>query len=98
MKVYVTKRALIEGIIVGEATLTSQRDMVRVIGPSGVTVESPWSFGPCYHGEGREWHLTLEGAIAKAEDMRDKKIDALQKQIEKLKSLRFDKVETFQQP
>lgn len=42
-----------------------------------------------YHGEGKEWHRTRESAVAKAEEMRCKKIDSLKKQIEKLEKKRF---------
>lgn len=35
------------------------------------------------------WHLSLEDAKKRAEDMRRKKIASLEKQIEKLKSLQF---------
>ncbi|MFA5187135.1 MAG: hypothetical protein WC551_11685 [Patescibacteria group bacterium] len=38
----------------------------------------------------RDWHLTPEAAIAKAEAMRVKKIAALQKQIKKLESMAFE--------
>jgi predicted Rossmann fold nucleotide-binding protein DprA/Smf involved in DNA uptake len=36
-------------------------------------------------------HETREGAVAKAEQMRTKKIAALRKQIERLEKMRFDK-------
>ena len=41
--------------------------------------------------EGSEWHRTERGAIKRASEMRDAKITALQRQIAKLKALRFDK-------
>jgi hypothetical protein len=42
-----------------------------------------------YHGEGRDWHRTKDGAIARAEQMRVAKIAALKKQIAKLESTSF---------
>lgn len=42
-----------------------------------------------YHGEGNDWHRTKESAIAKAEEMRKKKIASLKKQIEKLEKMEF---------
>ena len=42
-----------------------------------------------FHGEGKEWHRTKEAAIAKAEEMRQKKIAGLKKQIERLEKLEF---------
>lgn len=41
------------------------------------------------HGEGREWHRTLEGARKRAEIMRMAKIANLKKQIAKLEKLKF---------
>lgn len=42
------------------------------------------------HGEGRDWHRTEAGAIARAEVMRKAKIASLQKQIAKLEKLSFN--------
>ena len=42
-----------------------------------------------FHGEGREWHRTQEGAIAKAEQMRQRKIASLKKSITKLEKMKF---------
>lgn len=39
-----------------------------------------------------EYHLTREAAIAKAEEMRTKKIASLKKQIKKLEAMDFTKV------
>lgn len=36
-----------------------------------------------------EWHRTREGAVAKAEEMRVARIASLEKQIAKLRKLRF---------
>lgn len=43
-----------------------------------------------YHGKGDEWHETKESAIAKAEEIRKKKINSLKKQIEKLEKMKFE--------
>lgn len=43
-----------------------------------------------YHGEGKEWHRTKKSAIKKAEEMRQKKIDSLKKQVEKLERMMFE--------
>lgn len=48
------------------------------------------SFPTYYHEEGKEWHRTKESAIAKAEEMRKKKIASLQKQIKKLENINFE--------
>jgi len=41
------------------------------------------------HNKGKEWYLSKDEAILKAEEMRKKKIDSLYQQIQKLESLNF---------
>jgi hypothetical protein len=41
------------------------------------------------HGEGRQWHRTREGAVLKAEAMRNAKIKSLEKSLAKLRALKF---------
>jgi hypothetical protein len=41
------------------------------------------------YGKGKTWHLTLEGAQARAEEMRIEKIKSLKKQIKKLEAMTF---------
>lgn len=82
MKVWITKYALTHGISECEAERCSNinNEMIEIIG-------SPYEY---YHGEGKEWHLTKESAINKAEEVRDKKIKTLQKQLEKLQNMKFE--------
>lgn len=77
--VYITKHALTKGICEMEVCDMSE-DGASVFGKA-------WD--EAYHGEGKEWHRTKEGAIKRAEEMRIKKIKLLEKQIEKLKALKF---------
>lgn len=42
------------------------------------------------YAHGSDWHHTLPGAIAKANEMRIKKIASLKKQIAKLEAMRFE--------
>ena len=79
MKVWITKYALTSGILEKE---------VKDFGDGSVR-EIENSFPIYYHGEGKEWHRTKESAIAKAEEMRKKKIASLKKQIEKLEKMEF---------
>lgn len=83
MKVYVTKYALTEGIkeMEVEECEASPR-MVRSVNPDRI-------FGIYFHGEGREWHKTVESAVAKAELMRLKKIQVLKKSLLKLEEMKF---------
>lgn len=81
MKVWITKYALTQGIIEKEAELCESYDgMIRVSG----------KFSYYLHGEGKEWHRTKESAIARAEEMRQKKIESLKKQIQKLEEMHFE--------
>lgn len=82
MKVWITKYALTKGIfeIEAERCITIDNDMIS---------EAGVNYNTCYHGEGRQWHLTKESAHKQALKMRDAKIKSLQKQIEKLNKLTF---------
>lgn len=73
-KVWVTKYALTRGIIETEGQI--DEDFPGILDAKGIT--------NYLHGEGNEWHRTKESAIAKAEEMRQKKIESLKSQIEKL--------------
>lgn len=73
MKVWITKYALTSGIIEINGEITD----------SGSVFDMGSSHPTYYHGEGKDWHRTKESAIAKAEEMRKKKIVSLKKQIKK---------------
>lgn len=78
MKVWITKYALTKGILIKEAEECDFNGMIKA------------KYGSYYHGEGREWHRTKESAIKKAEEMRQKKIQSLKNQIEKLEKMEFE--------
>lgn len=80
MKVWITKYALSKGIKEKEV---KQSDSF----PETVYGKDLYE---SYHGEGKEWHRTKESALARAEELRKKKIASLCKQIEKLEKLRFE--------
>lgn len=78
MKVYVTIYALTKGILVREGWKSATNDNVFfVAGPYGGFIN--------YYGS--EWHVEESAAIARAEEMRTKKIASLEKQIAKLRAL-----------
>lgn len=83
MKVFITKFALTKGIfeIEAERCMSVSPDMIKDV----AKVSSRY----WYHGEGNEWHSTMESAIKKAKEMRKAKIISLQKQIDKLDKLKF---------
>lgn len=80
---YITKYALTKGIIEdkGEIVFGSQGRMICVDRKDMYLIGKPF------------WHIREEDAIEHAENMRDKKIKSLEKQIEKLKNLKFKKNE-----
>lgn len=78
MKVYIVKYALSQGILEREAEECA-------ISPEMIRTDD----GAYYHGEGKDWTRTKKAAVARAEEMRLKKIDSLQKQIKKLENLKF---------
>lgn len=78
MKVWITKYALSKGIFTVDAEI-SQRGMAIVRGVNG-------NF---YHGEGREWHRSEDGAIARANQMCAAKIVSLASQLRKLEQMVF---------
>lgn len=86
MKVWITRYVLSEGIKESEAELCLDVD------ETGNTIKCKIGLGIEYyfHGEGKNWHKTKESAIKKAEEMRQKEIDSLKKQIQKLEKMRFD--------
>lgn len=81
MKVYITKYALTQGIYEAEAEECSGfNGMIKIDG----------EYPEYYHREGRDWCRTKEDAVKRAEEMREKRILSLKKQIEKLEKLRFE--------
>lgn len=79
IKVFVTKYALTDGIKTVDVVVSDSY-------PEMVT--GPGLFEH-YHGEGREWHRTMESAVAQAEKMRTRKIASMKKKLAKLENLKF---------
>jgi hypothetical protein len=87
MKAFITKYALSRGVGIQEI----EAEVCADINPEMIKDLSPerMRFNTCYHGKGREWCSTREDAVKRAEEMRTKKIAALEKQIKKLKAMTF---------
>ena len=79
MKVWIVKYALTKGLFEIEG---------KEFGVDGISQEST-NWPTHYHGEGIEWCRTKEEAVQVAEKMRQKKIASLERQIEKLKKMKF---------
>ncbi len=78
MRAWVTKYALTAGILEVDAERCTDRM---------ISVDAPGNYTSCYHGD--DWHDTREAAVARAEEMRKKKIASLKKQLAKLEALKF---------
>lgn len=81
-KAYITKCALTAGIQEREVEdcFNTSPGMVRDLGSA---------YFASFHGEGREWHRTREGAAKRANEMRTDKIKSLEKSIAKLRKMEF---------
>lgn len=81
IKIFNTKYCLTSGIL--------EQDAIEV-GDGMVEIpKTGKTFAYWLHGEGKEWHRTLDSAILHAEDMKAKKISSLNKSISKLENLKF---------
>lgn len=87
MKVWITKYALTQGI---EEVDSEEVFSFEIEGKYLSFNRKKSSLPEIYSGEGKAWHRSKESAIKRAEEMRDKKIENLQKQVAKLQILRFD--------
>lgn len=93
IKAYETTYALTEGVVVHpEAKVLPDFKGMLEVPISG----KGWSSTRYLHGEGKNWHRTWEGAIKKAEAMRQKKISSLKKALKKMEALSFPSSEPAQ--
>lgn len=76
MKVYITKYALTTGMFETEAEISSSCKTIII------TEKNHFYHKP-------DWHESYDEAIKKANDMKNKKITDLKKQIKKLENLTF---------
>lgn len=81
--VWITKHALTQGIEEKKAKIDeADKNMIKIYKNDVIS--------EFYHGEDKDWHKTKEAAIKRAKEMRDRKIKNLEKQIEKLKNMKFE--------
>jgi hypothetical protein len=83
MKVWITARALALGIEEYEAEYSGMEDGVRFKRPGDYYATYVW-------GRNKHWHETRESAIARAEEIRLKKIVSMRKQLAVLETKRFE--------
>lgn len=86
IKIWISKYALSVGIEEVEAEFDdAYPNMVRI--PS----DKIGYYTRYFHGT--DWHRTREGAVQRAENMRIRKLNSLNKQLKKLKEIKFDEVQ-----
>jgi len=85
--VWITKYALTHGIFAKKVLISeTDNNIIEIIKDEPLYSWAQYQ----YHKEGKEWHRTKEAAIKKAEELRDRKIKSLERQIEKLKNMKFE--------
>jgi len=78
---WISKYALTQGIFEATAEMGGFDGMIHVRQDRGSD-----SF---FHGEGKEWHRTREGAVRRANEMRLKQILTMEAKLLKLRSMTF---------
>lgn len=81
MKVWITKYALSSGIFEEEGEIYNDKSML--------ILKRPGRYQEIFHGEGKEWHRSKEAAAARLIVLKEKKIQSLLKQINKIESINF---------
>jgi len=86
VKVWITKYALTQGIIVTHAVITrTSENMIWVEGK-----DIPWGgYGDTFHGEGTDGHRSEAAALERAEAMRTRKLASLERSRKKAEALDF---------
>ncbi len=80
-KIYVTKYALTTGIFSIDADVSED-------GKMALYKQSGSRFTEFAHGN--EFHLTKEGALSRAEEMRIRKLQSLDKKVKQLSAMKFE--------
>ena len=81
MKVWISKYALSDGV--------SEVDVdAKVTESGGLTFRSDTGYQVYYSAN--DWHNSKEKAVTKAEEMRQRKLKSLYKQIKKLSEIKFE--------
>ena len=88
MKVWITKYALTDGITDGEV-IAEHKIRENPI-ETKIKYLCKNAVGDQFYLDSDDFCYTYEAAIQKAEEMRQKKIESLKKQIKKLEEMRFE--------
>lgn len=83
MKIWNTKYCLTSGITVHD---------VEECGDNMVVIPKTQTSYPVHlHGEGKQWHRSLNAAIVRANEIKIKKLQSLDRQVKKISAIDFDK-------
>lgn len=82
MKIWNTKNCLINGITEHEGEQFEGGELVSITNTDKNCVSH-------LYGEGREWHRSLESAITRANEIKIKKLQSLDKQVKKISAIEF---------
>lgn len=83
MKIWSTKYCLTDGITEHEVVNGYTNNMVTI-------PKTADSYAMHLHGEGKDWHKSKEAAVRRANVIRIKKLQSLDKQVEKISAIEFD--------
>lgn len=83
MKVYITKYALTTGVYIAEVNECDAPGMVE-------QPRTNKTYTQYFHGEGKDWHKTKESAVNRVKVMKEAKLKAIQKQVDKINKISLD--------
>ena len=81
MKIWNTKYCLTDGITEHDVEQCNDT-MVRI-------PKSDKGYEVFLHGEGKEWHRSLESAVYRANEVKIKKLQSLDKQVKRIGAIEF---------
>lgn len=82
MKIWNTKYCLTDGITEHEVVNGYTADMVTI-------PKTDDSYKVHLHGEGKEWHRSRESAVSRANEIKIRKLQSLDKQVKKISAIEF---------
>lgn len=82
MKIWNTKYCLTGGITEHEVEECFTAGMVEI-------PKTDKSFAVYLHGEGREWHRSFADAVFRANEIKIKKLQSLDRQVKKISAIEF---------
>ncbi|MEE9459652.1 MAG: hypothetical protein V3V84_07815 [Candidatus Bathyarchaeia archaeon] len=82
MKIWNTKYCLTDGI--------TEHDVEETDSNIVTIMKAKTRYSTHLHGEGKEWHKSLEGAASRANEIKIKKLQSLAKSMKRISAIKFD--------